>query len=60
MLSGGVGELAQQHDTVAGMSLLGYPPYFIQIIGFWKILGGIALLVPAWPRLKESPESPLR
>jgi uncharacterized membrane protein len=53
MVSGGVGELAQLPQTVRGMALLGYPTYFIQIIGFWKVLGGIALLVPGWPRLKE-------
>jgi len=23
------------------------------IIGFWKVLGGIALLAPGFPRLKE-------
>ena len=35
------------------MVLLGYPVYFIMIIGYWKVLGGIALLVPRLPRLKE-------
>ena len=32
---------------------LGYPLYFVRIIGFWKVLGGIVLLVPGYPRLKE-------
>jgi uncharacterized membrane protein YphA (DoxX/SURF4 family) len=32
---------------------LGYPLYFLRIIGFWKVLGGIVLLVPNCPRLKE-------
>jgi len=32
---------------------LGYPLYFLRIIGFWKVLGGIVLLVPNYPRLKE-------
>ena len=32
---------------------LGYPVYFITILGFWKVLGAIALLAPRFPRLKE-------
>jgi hypothetical protein len=32
---------------------LGYPLYSLRIIGFWKLLGGIVLLIPGYPRLKE-------
>ena len=32
---------------------LGYPVYFATIIGFWKVLGAIAILAPGFPRLKE-------
>jgi uncharacterized membrane protein YphA (DoxX/SURF4 family) len=32
---------------------LGYPPYFLVILGIWKLLGAVALLVPRFPRLKE-------
>jgi uncharacterized membrane protein YphA (DoxX/SURF4 family) len=32
---------------------LGYPPYFMTIIGIWYVLAGLALLVPKFPRLKE-------
>lgn len=32
---------------------LGYLLYFLRIIGFWKLLGGIVLLIPSYPRLKE-------
>ncbi len=32
---------------------LGYPLYFFAILGFWKVLGAIAILVPRFPRLKE-------
>src|ERR1700729_1054881 len=32
---------------------LGYPMYFFAILGFWKVLGAIAILVPRFPRLKE-------
>ena len=33
--------------------ILGYPMYFFAILGFWKVLGAIAILVPRFPRLKE-------
>lgn len=32
---------------------LGYPAYFLVILGVWKVLGAVALLVPRFPRLKE-------
>jgi uncharacterized membrane protein YphA (DoxX/SURF4 family) len=32
---------------------LGYPEYVLTILGWWKLLGAIALLVPRFPRLKE-------
>ena len=31
----------------------GYPLYLLTILGVWKLLGVIALLVPGFPRLKE-------
>ena len=36
-----------------GMRHLGYPDYFATILGVWKVLGGIAVLLPRTPRLKE-------
>lgn len=38
---------------VYGITHLGYPVYFLTILGVWKILGVIALLVPKFPLLKE-------
>lgn len=32
---------------------LGYPTYFLIILGVWKVLGAVALVVPRFPRLKE-------
>jgi hypothetical protein len=32
---------------------LGYPTYFLNIIGVWKILGVIAILIPRFKLLKE-------
>lgn len=53
LLAGGVADLLRPHDVVAGMVHLGYPPYFMSILGFWKVLGGIVLVAPRLPRLKE-------
>lgn len=38
---------------VEGMAEMGYPTYFMQIIGTWKVLAVVALLAPGFPRLKE-------
>ena len=38
---------------VYGIGLLGYPVYFLTILGVWKILGVIVLLIPGFPLLKE-------
>ena len=38
---------------VDGIIHLGYPVYFLTIIGIWKIRGVIALLIPKSPLLKE-------
>ena len=51
--SGGAAELARLPGNVEGLVHLGYPVYFATIIGFWKVLGAIAILVPGFPRLKE-------
>jgi uncharacterized membrane protein len=32
---------------------LGFPDYFVTILGVWYALAGLALLVPRFPRLKE-------
>jgi len=51
--SGGAAELARVPGNVQGLVQLGYPIYFATIIGLWKLLGAIAILVPRFPRLKE-------
>jgi uncharacterized membrane protein YphA (DoxX/SURF4 family) len=50
---GGVFQIARAPEAVQGFAHLGYPAYFLSLLGVWKILGGIALLVPGTPRLKE-------
>jgi hypothetical protein len=32
---------------------LGYPVYVLTVLGIWKILGVVALLIPKFPLLKE-------
>jgi hypothetical protein len=52
--SGGAAQLAQFATKPHGVvPVLGYPMYFFAILGFWKVLGAIAILVPRFPRLKE-------
>jgi len=51
--SGGAAELARLPGNVEGLVRLGYPAYFVTIIGFWKLVGAIAILTPGFPRLKE-------
>ena len=53
-MSGGIAQLARVPGVVDGfVRVLGYPPYFVTILGFWKVAGAIAILVPGFPRLKE-------
>lgn len=52
-LSGGVVDLMRPPFALQGMSHLGYPPYFMLILGFWKVAGGVAILIPGFALLKE-------
>jgi hypothetical protein len=52
--SGGVSQIWQYKTNPHGVvPVLGYPTYFFAILGFWKVLGAIAILAPRLPRLKE-------
>jgi uncharacterized membrane protein YphA (DoxX/SURF4 family) len=53
LLSGGFGELTHQWGTIETVQILGYPLYFLTIIGACKVAGALALIVPRFPRLKE-------
>jgi len=47
-------QLWQYHANPYGVvPVLGYPMYFFAILGFWKVLGAVAILWPRLPRLKE-------
>jgi uncharacterized membrane protein len=53
MLSTGVVQLIKMDEDVANILHLGYPVYVLTIIGVWKLLGVVALLIPKFPLLKE-------
>ncbi len=53
MLSTGVVQLFKIKTEVDFITHLGYPVYFLTILGIWKILGVAAVLVPKFPLLKE-------
>jgi hypothetical protein len=51
--SGGIMQVMRRPDAVAGITNLGYPVYFVVLLGVWKILGAVAIVAPRLPRLKE-------
>ncbi|AHF15403.1 DoxX family protein [Niabella soli] len=53
MLSTGIVQLIKTKEETALMSHLGYPDYLLYLLGVWKILGVVAVLVPKFPLLKE-------
>ena len=53
MLSSGIVQLFNMKEEVDFILDLGYPVYFLTILGTWKILGIVALLIPRFPLLKE-------
>ena len=53
MVSTGIVQFLKMKEEVAMMTVLGYPAYFLTMLGIWKILGVIAVLVPKFPVLKE-------
>jgi uncharacterized membrane protein len=53
MLAGGVQQLLQIGGYNEIVTQLGYPLYLLSILGTWKILGVIVLLIPKRPLIKE-------
>lgn len=53
MISTGIVQLIKVKEEADMMSHLGYPLYFLTLLGIWKILGVVAVLVPKFPLLKE-------
>ncbi|HEU4610185.1 MAG TPA: DoxX family protein [Chitinophagaceae bacterium] len=53
MTATGIVQLLQVKGETDKMAFLGYPVYFLTIIGIWKILGVVTILAPRLPLLKE-------
>lgn len=53
MLVGGMWGIFQIPRARTMLAHLGYPSYFVVFLGVWYVLGGVALLAPRFPRLKE-------
>ncbi|WP_430402724.1 DoxX family protein [Fluviicola sp.] len=53
MLSTGIVQLLKMEQDVDRMHELNYPIYLLTLLGVWKILGVIAVLIPKFPILKE-------
>ncbi len=50
---GGAWDLLRIPYVRTVMAHLGYPTYFLVILGAWKLPGAVTLLAPKLPRLKE-------
>ena len=56
MVSTGAVQLLKAREGQGGAEMLthlGYPVYLLTLLGIWKILGIIAVLIPRFPLLKE-------
>jgi uncharacterized membrane protein len=53
MLQSGIFAVLGTQQWVDLVTGLGYPLYFLTILGIWKILGVIAILIPRFKLLKE-------
>jgi hypothetical protein len=50
---GGIWDIARLPFVADLVTHLGYPSYFLVLLGTWKVLGALALLIPRRPLLKE-------
>jgi uncharacterized membrane protein len=53
MTAGGIQQMLQIGGYNEIVTKLGYPLYLLTILGVWKILGVIAILIPKFPLVKE-------
>lgn len=53
MASSGIVQLLHIPEETEMMAHLGYPDYFLTILGVWKLLGVIIVLAPRLPLVKE-------
>jgi len=53
LVVGGVWDILRAPQVRVVIDRLGYPAYFLVILGIWKLLGAVAVIVPRFPLLKE-------
>ncbi len=53
MTSTGIVQLISMKEETEKFDHLGYPTYLMTILGVWKLLGVVAVLIPKFPVLKE-------
>lgn len=53
MTAGGIQQLLQIGGYNEIVTSLGYPLYMLSILGTWKLLGVVAILIPGFPIVKE-------
>jgi len=56
MAATGTGQIVKMQAGQGGIEMithLGYPVYLLTLLGVWKILGVVAVLIPKFPLLKE-------
>jgi hypothetical protein len=49
----GLANLLRADHVGHDMARLGYPPYFMSVLGTWKVLGAIVIAAPRLSRAKE-------
>ncbi len=50
---GGLADLMKNPEIMESMKKLGYPEYLATILGFWKLCGVVAILLPGLGLVKE-------
>ena len=53
LFGSGLGALTRQEFLVEAMEHIGFPLYVMRILGTWYVIAAVALVVPAFPRVKE-------
>jgi len=53
LVLGGIWDVLRVPHVCIVFERLGYPLYLLVILGVWKLLGSVALVIPRFPRLKE-------
>jgi uncharacterized membrane protein YphA (DoxX/SURF4 family) len=53
MVSTAIVQLSKMNEEVEMFTHLGYPSYLLTILGIWKLLGVVAVLIPKFPLIKE-------